>query len=363
MTQNKTPFLTVIVPAYNVEQYLAQCLDSLVNQTMMGHKVIVVDDGATDKTGEIADRYMNQYPELITCIHQENHGLGAARNRALQDVVTPYVAFLDSDDWQNVMFVEKVYAALQKQETQPDIIFTLPWIYDAATRRVTPWYDKSLLEAMFFPNGGSEDAISRTLNINQDRRLYELEANTNRRVYRTQFLREIGFSFQEGVKWEDVRPHFHAIHTAKSCIAMKNVGFIYRINTGGQITAGGGASRLDIIPVFRETLDRALLENWDAKEIAYILRMMWSFSLWSISVTNTEYIAPLLQGLHQLIKSIPYKYFKIYFNLCSPQKKREMVITAIMRSPFYMILRDYRTRSFGMRVFDKIRGIVRRIKK
>ena len=62
-------FLTIIVPAYNVERFLAQCLDSLVNQTMMAHQVVVVNDGSTDSTGRIAQQYAEKYPDQIGRAH------------------------------------------------------------------------------------------------------------------------------------------------------------------------------------------------------------------------------------------------------------------------------------------------------
>lgn len=352
---NKSPFLTIIVPAYNVEKYLEQCLDSLVYQTVIDHKVIVVNDGSTDSTPEIIKRYVNEYPDLISWIDQENKGLGAARNRGLKMVETPFVACLDSDDWQDQMFVERIKTVLDKYDEYPDIIFTMPKIYDSASKRVLEWYDKYTLEAIFYPHGGDENSLSIVTNVKNDRRIYELEANANRRVYRTAFLKDITFMYQEGVKWEDVKPHFHATHNAKRCIAMKNTGFFYRINTGGQITAGGGKTRLDIIPVFQQTIDMAMKENWDEKEIAYILRMLWSFSQWSIDVTNMEYIGKLLSELHVLFKSIPYKYFKVYFNTCSPHKRKEMVKTWILRSPFYNVLKDYRSREKGTRLINRLR--------
>lgn len=92
---NESAFLTIIVPAYNVERFLGQCLNSLVNQSLMAHTVIVVNDGSSDRTGEIAKKYAKDNPELIDYIEQENRGLGAARNVGLQKVKTSFVTFLD----------------------------------------------------------------------------------------------------------------------------------------------------------------------------------------------------------------------------------------------------------------------------
>lgn len=359
----KRPLLTVVVPAYNVEKYLEECLESLINQTETDHKVIIVNDGSRDRTGEIAKIYAEKYSHLIRYVEQENQGLGAARNTGMALVDTPYITFLDSDDWWDCHYIEKVKREIERQEEAADIIFTLPWIYDTATGRMLEWYDKLLLEQLFYPYGGDENVPSKVMNINSERglELYNLETNACRRVYRLEFLRSIKFLFPIGVKWEDVQPHFYELHYAKRCIAVKSTGFFYRINTGNQITAGSGETRLDIISVFSNALQNAIEEKWDDKEIMYILRMLWNFSLWSIEVTNTEYIEPLLGGLHKLLRSVPQKYFLIYFKLCSPHRLRESVLNFVLRSPFYSILKDYRRRQDGLAFCLKIRQIKNKI--
>lgn len=355
----KRPFLTVVIPAYNVEKYLKECLESVLNQTVIDHKIIIINDGSTDRTGEIACEYAEKNPQMIRYVEQENQGLGAARNKGISMVDTEYVAFLDSDDWWDCFYVEKVKREIERQADLIDIIFTLPWIYDSTSHRILEWYDKGLLERLFYPYGGDENVPSKILNVNLDRgtELYGLEVNACRKIFKMDFLKKIDFKFSVGVKWEDVEPHFFALHHAKRCIAVKSTGFIYRINQGNQITAGGGISRLDVITVFSNTLQRAFSEKWSDKEIAYILRWLWSFSLWSIDVTNTEYIEELLEGLHTLFRTIPNSYFSVYFKLCSPHRLREQALTWILRSPFYNVLKDYRVRQKGVEYALKIRHL------
>lgn len=90
--------ISVIVPIYNVEQYLKRCIDSLLAQSYKFLKIILVDDGSTDKSGQICDEYADIYSN-ITVIHQKNQGLGPARNSGLNIVDSKFVAFVDSDDW------------------------------------------------------------------------------------------------------------------------------------------------------------------------------------------------------------------------------------------------------------------------
>ena len=91
--------ISVTVPVYNVEKYLARCLNSILGQTFKGDfEIICVDDGSTDKSGAILDEFAKKYPR-IKAIHQTNQGLSSARNTALEHVSGKYTMFVDSDDF------------------------------------------------------------------------------------------------------------------------------------------------------------------------------------------------------------------------------------------------------------------------
>ena len=91
------PEISVIVPVYNVEEYLRPCIDSILEQTFTDFELILVDDGSPDRCGEICDEY-EQIDKRIRVIHQENGGLSAARNAGLDVMSGEYVTFIDSDD-------------------------------------------------------------------------------------------------------------------------------------------------------------------------------------------------------------------------------------------------------------------------
>ena len=89
--------VSVIVPAYNVEDYLPRCLDSLLAQTFRDFELILVDDGSTDTTGAICDRY-GETDARVRVLHQANAGVSAARNRALEIASGAFITFVDADD-------------------------------------------------------------------------------------------------------------------------------------------------------------------------------------------------------------------------------------------------------------------------
>ena len=91
------PQISVIVPVYKVEQYLSACVDSILTQTFRDFELILVDDGSPDNCGAMCDAYAAQDPR-VRVIHQQNGGLSAARNAALDIAAGEYVTFIDSDD-------------------------------------------------------------------------------------------------------------------------------------------------------------------------------------------------------------------------------------------------------------------------
>ena len=111
--------ISVIIPVYNVEPYLRQCLDSVVNQTYKNLEIIIIDDGSPDNCGAICDEYAAK-DKRIQVIHKENCGLSAARNDGLARATGEWIAFVDSDDWCELDLYEKAIACAEK--TDPDIV-------------------------------------------------------------------------------------------------------------------------------------------------------------------------------------------------------------------------------------------------
>lgn len=117
----QAPAFSIVVPAYNEERYLSSCVESLQNQTLKDIEIVIVDDGSTDKTGQIADWYARQ-DSRIRVVHKQNAGLGPARNTGMSCAHGKYIGFADSDDWAEPEMFEKLYA--RAEQTQADMVFT-----------------------------------------------------------------------------------------------------------------------------------------------------------------------------------------------------------------------------------------------
>lgn len=109
------PLISVIVPVYNVENYLARCVDSILNQTLTDFEVILVDDGSTDRSGTVCDEYAAM-DVRIKVIHKTNGGLSDARNVGLDNAAGSYISFIDSDDWVSPDYLGYLYSLIRKYD-------------------------------------------------------------------------------------------------------------------------------------------------------------------------------------------------------------------------------------------------------
>jgi len=124
--------VSVIVPVYNVEKYIRQCLDSLVNQTLKEIEIIVVNDGSPDNSQAIIDEFVEKYPSKIFSLVKKNGGLGDARNYGLKFARGQYIGFVDSDDWVDPKMYEAMYSFAIKSNYDV-VICDFTSIYDGWT--------------------------------------------------------------------------------------------------------------------------------------------------------------------------------------------------------------------------------------
>lgn len=109
--------ISIIVPVYNVERYLSECIDSLIHQTYQNIDIILVDDGSTDTSGKICDDYQKQ-DARIRVIHKQNEGLFLARFTGLKLSKAPYIMFCDSDDFVHPQIVEILFNAVKSFDVE-----------------------------------------------------------------------------------------------------------------------------------------------------------------------------------------------------------------------------------------------------
>ena len=106
---NNSKKVSIVVPVYNVEKYIDRCLESLVNQTLKDIEIIVVNDGSTDNSKEVIEKYQKEYPEMLKVYTIKNSGAAKARNIGLEKASGEYIGFVDSDDFVSKTMFEELY--------------------------------------------------------------------------------------------------------------------------------------------------------------------------------------------------------------------------------------------------------------
>ena len=185
------PLVSVVIPVYNVEEYLRECVDSVLRQTYPYFEVVLIDDGSTDSSGSICDDYAAR-DSRIRVIHQENHGLGHARNTGMDTAAGKYIIFLDSDDYWEHDLLEKVLREAETHSLQA-VVFTARSFCDGVEHKGLPYRQTC--------QNGIVKTGTESLACASEHKEYYSQACL--RFYRLDYLRENGFRFDEEIIHED----------------------------------------------------------------------------------------------------------------------------------------------------------------
>lgn len=125
---------SILVPVYNVEQYLEQCVESLLNQTYKGdYEIVLVDDGSTDSSGKICDKYVKNYLDKIKVVHKKNEGLVSARQAGIEVATGEYSLFVDSDDFVELNLLETVSNCINRNDNPDMVIYSFRYFSSGKT--------------------------------------------------------------------------------------------------------------------------------------------------------------------------------------------------------------------------------------
>ncbi len=353
--------ITFIVPAFNVESTIERAIESILNQTEDHYKIIIVNDGSTDSTELICQRYVKRYPEKISYFYQKNKGLGGARNSGLGMVNTEYVAFLDSDDWLMPEYTEKVLMQIRTHiDEPPEIIKTLPRIYNENSKVISDWYDKELFKQIFHQEG-------QIINPQLEMSILQTDVNQCRNIYQMSFLRRVHFQFREGIKWEDVYPHFFLLSQCHTCMGIESVGFYYRKGSRDQITATRGKDRMDLLIVYGDLVDYIRNDVFSVEmknELIFsAMRIVVSFAMEGIRMADVDTRKDLVQGLNIFFKKLPRNFCRNFIKKskgrCARKDllKYQMFLSIIRHRMNSWLLWDYLYKEAGEKTVKKILGM------
>ena len=216
------PLFSVIVPIYNVERYLKQAIDSVLQQDFYNYELILVNDGSTDSSGDIAYQYNKKYPH-IQFISQPNGGLSAARNAGMKLAKGDYLMFLDSDDyWRGTTILSDI-AKLIEENHQPDLVLN-------SFKYIFPTKEESnLIRVNDLANNVEKDLPKLVAN-----KLYSFSAWT--KIVKHQVVKEYSLFFPVGRNFEDQLWSTQLAKCINSYAIYYNDFYMYRSQREGSIT-------------------------------------------------------------------------------------------------------------------------------
>jgi len=223
--------ISVIIPVYNVEPYLRQCLDSIVNQTLRDIEIICIDDGSTDGSYAILQEYA-QKDKRIVILQQQNSGAGIARNLGLQFATGEYIHFLDADDYLSFGAYEKMYTAAEKNNV--DFLKAKVFGFDNATGKQVdnPWYTLSALEKKDFGR-----IFTFLDNPQKFTKIFVVPWNG---IYKRSFLYEHNIVFNDLICVNDRSFYNHVLIHAQRFMFLDEFVVHYRINNQSSLVGQRG---------------------------------------------------------------------------------------------------------------------------
>lgn len=203
---NNFPLISVVVPAFNAEEYIVQCIENLLHQTYKNLEIIVVDDGSTDNTAQLTQQF-----STVKYIHKKNEGVSVARNTGIDAATGEYIHFMDADDLLNLEFYENMIRA--EVETDSEMA-CCGFIFERFPTQSQRFKDKTLVST-------TEDKIWMT-NVSNYGACW-------RYLFKTSFLKENKLYFEEGrISGEDRIFSLQAVYFANKIVSVPDAVYFYK---------------------------------------------------------------------------------------------------------------------------------------
>ena len=356
----KTPRVSVIIPVYNVEKYLRECLDSVVNQTLREIEIICVDDGSTDSSLDILKEYAAT-DTRITVITQQNLYAGVARNAGLAVARGKYVHFLDGDDFVESDVLKQLCDIMD--ETGPDFMKFQNYVYDCNSNQDTK---TDYFSISFLPH----DKFNTILQEKDKPGLINLPDTPWSGLYNLKFINDNGIRFDSLQHCNDVSFFIRAFIHAKTIYVSDKTYVHYRINRSGSLIQNRKYNFDSQIKLFYNA--QQILSNADTKLKNLFLSHLISAVFYRfksyVNTSDTELKQKLFQQVSVFLQNIPtdllktdrvkklVKEFKVAENINNFEKTRR-------HKWFYKERRDNGERRiylFGIRVFSYKKGCIKR---
>ena len=257
---NNQPLISVIIPVYNVEQYLNKCIESVLSQTYRNIEIVIINDGSTDNCGKICDEYASS-DNRVKVIHKSNSGVSAARNEGLDASTGDYVVFVDSDDYVDPDYVECLYNSLIENDADVAVCGYV----------ITDVDNCEKIADELIPDGSvlsSDEAIGRMLN-------FELIQGVCCKIFKSCHIKK--FRFRNYSYSEDL------LFSVESSIGLKriatiNKGLYYYVTRKDSVIHGGFKyNKYVSLKAFENIL--SLVKNTSLEDVAVSRLVSGNFSI------------------------------------------------------------------------------------
>lgn len=264
--------LSFIVPIYNVEDYLEECLDSLLKVQNIDFEIVIVNDGSKDKSLNIAEKYKKEHAEIIRIISQKNQGLSAARNTGIDNANGEYLVFIDSDDY----IIPESFINFWEKSKKADKEITIA-NYVKLQKGVLYYHKYNYMKkrALHKDNLSGIEYMKYMYDCFRDQ--YDTESVTQ--IYKTGFLNDNHIRFKPGIIHEDTLFMFEIFVKAKKIKVYNNAFYVYRMRDSSIMHSLGENHYLSlkyIVEAFDDERERKKIDNRFIN--SYIISMLYEIS-------------------------------------------------------------------------------------
>ena len=238
--------VSVIVPVYNVEKYLEECLESIIDQSLRDIEIVCVNDGSTDGSLSILEEYA-KLDDRIKIISQENQGLAAARNTGLDNISGDYVYFIDSDDFLELNALEELYN-VSVEKSLDFVLFKLINFDDETNEFYTiSGYEMPAISDLVGDNVFNHNDLGE-LN-------FKMAVSATSKLYNREFINKIGARFPEGLIFEDNVFFWNVLFNAERIYFLQEH-FYNRRRHANSITGSASLNFVDTLEIHNRIFEK-----------------------------------------------------------------------------------------------------------
>ncbi len=323
--ENK-PKISVIVPVYNVEKYLSASLDSILAQDYENFEIVIVDDGATDGSPSICDDYAEKYPEKIKVVHQQNKGLGGARNTGIEHAEGEYLSFIDSDDTITTDMLSDMMQEILN--TGADIaVCGVKYVYASGVEQ---------------PQSETRFPLHELVKFEENELIASIMPSACNKLFKKTLFTETGIRFPNKVWFEDLRTTTKLLPYSAGMVFTDKLHYLYLQRAESIIHHPNLDRNVEIIDAMNDVLDFYRENGWFDKYVSVLEYMTAQHVFWDSSARmlhSTRKHKLLPEFKRYTLELFPTAFENLYFkDFVAEKGKRGKIIFFCLNKGHYGLM-------------------------